>query len=77
MSWISIILYILVNLPKMISILKDIIALIKGAPKEQQLNVKQVLEDAIKEHKQTKDDQKLKDVLQKCSGVGCPPDLKS
>lgn len=72
MAWVQIILYIILNLPKFISVIKDIIALIKGMPKPQQGAIKEMFEDAIDHHKQTKDDSKVKRV---CVGIGCSPEL--
>lgn len=72
MTWVSIVLYILMHLPELIKIIKDVIALIKGMPKPQQGAVRELFSDAIQYHKETKDASKVKRV---CLSVGCAPEL--
>ena len=74
MSWVSIVLYLLMHAGEFISIIKQIIALLKGMPSDQKANVKTQLEDAIKYHKETGDLSKVRDV---CTGIGCPSQLVS
>lgn len=68
MGWLQIVLYVLMNLPKFIEIIKNIIALIKGMPKDQADAVRVKLWDAIEHHKQTGDDSEIQKV---CDGIGC------
>lgn len=74
--WISLILALISNLPEIISIVKDIIALINNNsdPKERRLAFRD-LADAIFEYKKTKNPQKLKNLHDKFATVGKPPGL--
>lgn len=73
LTWVQIVIYFLINLPKLISIIKEIIELIKNAPHSREaLTLRQRLSDAIAQHKIDKDDEKIKKM---CFGVGCPSDL--
>lgn len=74
LSWIQIVFYIIINLPKLIGLIKQIIELIKGAPVDQVASLKQQLSDAIEHHKKTKDPSKI---IAVCEGVGCVSDVKS
>lgn len=72
MSWISIVLYIIINAPKIISIIKQIIDLLKKAPAADKELVRGQLTAAIQEHMKDKDDEKLEKV---CVGLGCAPQM--
>lgn len=72
MSWLSIIFYVILNLPKFISIIRQIIDIINGLPKDQQSFWKEKLSNAVEHHKKTGDDSELKKV---CEGIGCPSGL--
>lgn len=72
MGWLSIILYIAMHIPDLISIFKKIMELIHGMPVPQSTAVKSLFNDAIAFHKETKDASKVKNV---CLGIGCPPEL--
>lgn len=68
MSWVSIILYIIMNIPQLISLVKQIIALIQNRPKAERESIRHRLQVAIEHHKATGDDSKIREV---CSDVGC------
>lgn len=78
MSWISIVLYFLMNLPKIISLVREIMSIIRGLPKDEAASVKSQLEEAIRYHRETKDDSKIIELHKKvCTGTACPADLVS
>lgn len=72
MTWLQIIFYIILNAPKLISLIHQIIDIIRGAPHSMQLSMKERLVSAIEAHKQNKDDAKLAQV---CVGIGCASPL--
>lgn len=74
MTWLQILFYVIFNLPKLISLIGQIIDLIKGADPAMQVSLKEKLVDAIKHHKATGDQSKI---LEVCEGVGCAPQLKT
>lgn len=73
MSWIQIIFYLLINAPKIVALVREIINLIKNAPGSRDaLSIRERIAAAIEEHKKDKDDEKLGKM---CLGIGCPPQL--
>lgn len=73
--WVQIVLYIILNLPKLIGVIKEIIDLIKGMPKAQRDAVRFPIINAIIQHMKDKDDAKLEAALKVCHGVACAPQL--
>jgi hypothetical protein len=74
MSWISIIFYIIMNLPKFIAIIRQIIDLIPKKTASERGTILEMLREAIEHHKATGDDSKLQHV---CDGiVGCEAQIK-
>lgn len=74
MTFLQIVLYILINAPRIISLIREIIALIKGMPHNERETLRARLVAAIEEHKKDKDDEKLG---RQCIGIGCPSPLVS
>jgi hypothetical protein len=78
MTWISIVFYILTNIPKLISLIIQIWNIIKGYPQQNKENVRLAMSDAVQFHKQTKDDSKILNVhKQVCLGIFCPSEIKN
>lgn len=72
MSWLSVVLWVVTNAPKLIALVKDFIDVINNKPKDQQELAKQELRDAVR----TRDVGEVSKVLHKhCDGVACPADL--
>jgi len=73
MNWLSILLYLLLHVSDFIAIIKQLINIFSGLPKDGRLEIKAQLQTAIQAHKETGDDAALK---RACEGIGCPTDLK-
>jgi hypothetical protein len=73
MSWVQIVIYVIMNAPKLVGLIGQILDLVKGMPKTEGLSVKSSLEEAIAQHKLDEDESGLKKV---CEGIGCAPELK-
>ena len=72
MGFLKILLWVIANAPTLLSLVKQIIDLIKNLPKEQQGQAKLDLMKAIKD----KELDGFADSLKKhCTGVACPADL--
>ena len=75
MSWIAIVLWIVENIPSIISLIKQIIAIFHTLPADQGQTLRQTISDAI----QTGDIEKVKSVVQdQCKAfgwIGCPSQL--
>jgi hypothetical protein len=76
--WLSLIIALVTNLPKIISIVKDIIALIHNInPPAARAQAWADLANAVKSYQANGDTSGLKSLHDKLSTVGTPPDLAS
>lgn len=73
MTWLQIVFFIILNLPKFIGIIGQLLDIIKDMPKDEKLSLKEQLVAALKHWKQTGDVSQLNQV---CEGVGCATNLK-
>ena len=72
MGWVSIVLYIIIHLPELIAVIKKVLELIHNMPKPQSNAVRELMSEAIQDHRASKDATKVKRV---CLGIGCSPEL--
>ncbi len=80
MGWISIIVFILTNAPKLISLIKEIIALIHQLPAPERKQATADAMDAVRSLRKDGDHSKMDDLQERlhdrvCSGVGCNYDV--